>query len=321
MKKVLYAATVLLALPATGAMAQQYTRPIYNDDGYQSYATRQPVAQQAIPSQSNGYAYGSNSRSNSAAPARPGPAYAAGSRPYSWNGCYGGLYVGGAFGGHVDAHELESQGGTFASGTPYNLTTDPYGYDLGNQVIGGGTLGCSYEIPVTVAGATGLVLGLEGEGGSFSLVGHGHDTNDAGNINNDTPDKTSIGNYDGIVAARAGVAFDRLMVYGKLGAFLANSKSSIVDSCSTFPCGDGTVDATSNRFLTDLAAGGGVEYAVTDAWSVKGEYMYLDTTDSYEVCGAGGAFASGSNFCSQHSLNGTHTIKLGLNYHFFTFGG
>jgi hypothetical protein len=40
------------------------------------------------------------------------------------------------------------------------------------------------------------------------------------------------------------------------------------------------------------------------------EYLFLDLNENEAVCGPGG----GSTFCSNHSLNGVHTTKLGLNY-------
>lgn len=234
---------------------------------------------------------------------------------YNWTGCYAGGYGGGAFGGKSDVRELASQGGAAPVGSSYNLTGSPYSYDNGSGFIGGGTVGCNYEIPERAGALTGLVLGLEGEFGALSTSGSGTDPN-SGGVNGDTHDSTKIGDWDGIVAGRVGAAFDRTFVYGKFGAVFTNAKSNITDTCTTGSCGGGLINANANKQITDAAIGGGVEYALTNAWSIKGEYMYLDTTDSLSVCGAGGGSVAGSNYCSQHDLNGTHTVKIGLNYHF-----
>jgi len=168
---------------------------------------------------------------------------------------------------------------------------------------------------------TGYVMGFEGEIGSLSLSGSGLDPNSSG-VALDTHDKTTIGGWDGILAGRLGVAFDRTLLYGKLGAVFTQANSSISDTCTTAPCGAGTINASGHENLANVAIGAGAEYAITNAWSIKGEYMYLDTSSTYEVCGPGGASAAGSTFCSQHDLNGTHLFKVGLNYHFNDlFGG
>ena len=57
-------------------------------------------------------------------------------------------------------------------------------------------------------------------------------------------------------------------------------------------------------------AGRGIEWAFTDNWTVKMEYLFLDLNDNQATCGLGG----GTIFCANHTLNGVHTTKLGLNY-------
>lgn len=52
--------------------------------------------------------------------------------------------------------------------------------------------------------------------------------------------------------------------------------------------------------------GGGIENAITNAWSIKGEYLYIDTPDKTPI--PAGAAVTGS---AQ-----SHIIRLGVNYHF-----
>ena len=63
-------------------------------------------------------------------------------------------------------------------------------------------------------------------------------------------------------------------------------------------------------------AGGGLEFALGQNWSIKGEYMYIDTRDTFAVCGAGAGTAAGSTFCWNHNTPGIHTAKVGVNYRF-----
>jgi outer membrane immunogenic protein len=63
------------------------------------------------------------------------------------------------------------------------------------------------------------------------------------------------------------------------------------------------------------AAGGGLEYALSRNWSVKGEYLYIDlgkvssTADSDTAPG----FGLTVNSASRATL---HTVRAGLNYKF-----
>jgi outer membrane immunogenic protein len=69
-----------------------------------------------------------------------------------------------------------------------------------------------------------------------------------------------------------------------------------------------------------------VEWAFTNNWSVKGEYMFigLGDRDVITTCGsatvASGATVPGGPFCFNHAFGGIHTAKIGLNYRFGPFG-
>jgi len=65
--------------------------------------------------------------------------------------------------------------------------------------------------------------------------------------------------------------------------------------------------------------GGGAEWAFAQNWSVKGEYLFLGLDNGVAACGPGGGrlFLPNLTFCSNHSFNGIHTAKVGVNYKFF----
>ena len=238
---------------------------------------------------------------------------------YNWTGCYLGGYVGGATQSRaIRTVDPTSTGGTFAAGTFYNApfanatNGGLYNYDLGNSVIGGGTLGCNWQ------GASPWVVGVEGEVGYMRLTGSAIDPYSVVALGSDTRDSTKIGDWYGAVTGRVGYAWDRVMVYGKAGVGFANISSSVIDACNTGACGGGLLNAGYSSTQAFWVAGGGIEYAFNQNWSVKGEYLFLGIDKTYAVCGAGAAAAAGSTFCSSHNIEGVHTAKLGVNYHFNT---
>jgi outer membrane immunogenic protein len=214
--------------------------------------------------------------------------------PYSWTGCY----IGG-FAGWGQANDWQS---TDLNG--FNPAgQNPWGFSLNTSVIYGGTVGCNWQAN-TFIGPFTPVLGIEGEGGSIDLsvapfaqpfpaaVGGGPTT---------VADAAKIGSGYGVVAGRVGLAFDRLLLYGKVGMALYDASATITDSFS------GLV-ATGSKSVSTLAFGGGVEYAIFDHWTGKAEYLGFDGT-SFNACGG--------TFCWKQDTGVVHTFKLGLNYKFW----
>jgi outer membrane immunogenic protein len=230
---------------------------------------------------------------------------------YNWTGCYLGGYVGGA----TQSRSVNTIDPISAAGGFYNLptTTPPgtYSYDVGSSVIGGGTLGCNWQ------GASPWVVGVEGEAGYMRLTGSRIDPYSIPAFGSDTTDSTRIGDWYGVIAGRLGYAWDRFLVYGKGGVGFANVQSSVIDTCTVAPCGNAAIAAYGSSNQAFWVAGGGVEYAFNPSWSVKAEYLFLGIEKTYAVCGTASAGAiAGVNYCSNHNLEGVHTFKVGLNYHF-----
>jgi outer membrane immunogenic protein len=222
---------------------------------------------------------------------------------FSWSGCYIGGFVGGAFANeNVRATELAT-----GTGVLYNAPGAPYNYSLDANVIGGGTLGCNWQMP-----GSQFVLGIEGEGGFLSLKGSAVDPN--GGFG-DTIDRTRIGDWYAVVAGRLGWAADRVLFYVKGGAVFTDVKSTIVDTCTLAPCGPNAISASGGGGTrANWTAGGGIEYALTNNWTIKGEYLWLAIDQTTAVCGV--AAVGGATFCSAHTFDGIHTGKVGLNYKF-----
>lgn len=176
-------------------------------------------------------------------PARPAPPPAApvvyGAPNYSWTG----LYVGGHFGG---AYSGSSWSDPVTGG---NNTFNSMGF------LGGGQVGANLQL-------NALVLGVEGDFSWLGGMGLNNKGNDSlGNALSTKPNWTST------VTGRIGMAFDRLLVYGKGGLALAQDESSLTD------LGGNVASTTFTR--TGWTAGAGLEYALDNNWSARIEYDYL----------------------------------------------
>jgi outer membrane immunogenic protein len=238
---------------------------------------------------------------------------------FTWTGCYLGGYAGGAAGERVRTFDPRSATGAFYNdGNPAAVApgTGGYRYTTGSSGIGGGTLGCNWAVP-----ASSFVWGIEGESGYMRLTRRAVDPFSLGpvaNFNGDTIDTTRIGDWYGAATGRLGWANDRALFYVKGGAGFTGARASVTDICTTAPCGGATLAAVSgSNSRAFWVGGGGVEYAWTDQWSIKAEYLFLGIHQGLNVCGPA---STGVTFCSPHTLSGVHTAKVGINYH-FNWGG
>jgi outer membrane immunogenic protein len=214
--------------------------------------------------------------------------------PYSWTGCYVGGYVGWAAANQWTSTDVNG----FA---PAGVSS--WDFSLGNQAIGGGTLGCNWQAN------NWLVLGLEGEGGYLNVQGGAPQpliVVPPGGGFGTVSDTAKIGTGYGLIGGRVGVAFDRLLLYTKLGVAFFDSTATVTDLATP-----GFV-ATGSKTQTPFTIGGGGEYAIYDHWTGKFEYMFVDRGSSFSACGASG----GSTFCWRQDPSTTHIVKIGLNYKF-----
>jgi outer membrane immunogenic protein len=95
----------------------------------------------------------------------------------------------------------------------------------------------------------------------------------------------------GTLRGRAGYAFNNFLVYGTLGLAYGDLKGE----------SGGTVES---HIMAGWAGGIGAEYGITPAWSVKGEYLYMDLADrGFSITGMDNGYRA-------------NILRLGVNYHF-----
>ena len=113
---------------------------------------------------------------------------------------------------------------------------------------------------------------------------------------------SSNANYQGSARARIGYAFDRTMVYATGGVGWINNEVSINATVLPF-----TVGVSDSQMHIGGVVGAGVEHAFAPNWSGKVEYLYSSYGKETYFNAFGGGFSADAD---------THTIKVGLNYHF-----
>jgi outer membrane immunogenic protein len=182
--------------------------------------------------------------------------YGAPVRVFSWTGCYVGVHGGGGV--------LRD---SVNNGSIMELVGSNY---TGTGAVAGGQAGCNYQ-------QGNWVFGAEGEGywSGMKTTDASSQTDSTSGILSSRSTDTARNKYDFSIAARAGIALDRTLVYGKAGwvwgkfDFLSNDFEAC---CGPFP--DVSSSAASGT-LDGLLLGVGIEHAITDNWTVKLEYNYL----------------------------------------------
>lgn len=153
-----------------------------------------------------------------------------------------------------------------------------------NGFLGGGQAGFNYQIGQ-------FVLGVEGD---WSWSGMSTSSTSLASTFNTDVDWTAT------VTGRAGLAFDRWLVYGKGGVAWARDRFST--NFYTFPAAPEIADTR-----LGWTVGAGVEYAFAPQWSAKLEYNFMDFgTAQY-------SFAPGTSTSIDQQI---HAVKFGINYKF-----
>lgn len=199
--------------------------------------------------------------------AQPAPFVPSAPPVFSWQGFYAGVNLGYAFG------DFTGTGGALA--------------DEGTGFLGGGQLGYNVQFG-------NFVVGLETD---LQWTNFDADRSAAGIAAGLLAGSQAELDYFGTVRARAGVAFDRALVYATGGLAYGGSEATAVTALGTF---------TDDNTHVGWTVGAGAEYAFTDNLTGRLEYLYTDLDDETAVL-AGTAYSVGAEFS---------TIRAGLNYKF-----
>lgn len=224
----------------------------------------------------------------------PPPAYVPPAPIFTWTGFYIGVNAGGAF----RVHNFDDN--VFIPGV-----TPPLLFLLANnnnrnnaRFIGGGQAGINWQI-------NQFVLGIEGDG--QALVGNNNNNNNFFGFGNNVDNTRFLGTVRG----RAGIAFDRFLIYGTGG--VAFGTGPRIDNFNPILVGVSPFFFNNNNnrdnWLVGYAVGAGIEYAFFNNWSIKAEYLYTDirrTDDNNNF------FFHNNDLFRERN----HIVRAGLNYRF-----
>jgi outer membrane immunogenic protein len=226
---------------------------------------------------------------------------------FSWTGCYVGAHAGYGWGRNKNDFGVAVEAGpTEELGNPTEF--GPFDHNTHGGVAGG-QAGCNYQFQQN------WVVGVEGELAWTGINGSFTAPEDEGAANFSRFESRI--RWNGDLALRFGYAWDRNLLYGKVGAAWANFRYT--ETHDDFPtthaasCGGGaascSVDITNTR--AGLLLGVGWEYAFTNNWTGKVEYDYINYGSATI------AYPSTTAPIQSFSVHDTVSIvKVGVNYLF-----
>ncbi|MDB5651103.1 MAG: OmpA-like transrane domain protein, partial [Hyphomicrobiales bacterium] len=194
-----------------------------------------------------------------------------------------------------------------------------YGVSNGNNdaaFTGGAQAGYNMQFGAFVAGVEADINYIDRNKGSNGIIPN---TVAAGTYY--TVNRGNSSNYFGTVRGRLGYAFDRALIYVTGGlAYGGNGGSGTVYSndvvTAPFAVTSTPVAYTGgNSSSIGWTLGGGLEYAFSNAWSVKAEYLHVDLGSNSRtfLTPVGGGATTAVVLRNENKFD---IVRAGLNYRF-----
>jgi outer membrane immunogenic protein len=175
---------------------------------------------------------------------------------YNWNGFYIGANIGGGF-GNLNFGNLVTATGVPLAGNSANVS----------GVLGGGQIGYNFMM------SPNFLIGIEADVDGANI--NGSATNATGSTEHSF-------NTDvfGTVRGRFGLTSNNWLFYGTGGFAWGNEQVTRNQlTGTTGAAGPGTSEQVSNTG-TGWTVGGGIEWGITQNWTARVEYLYVDLGNS-----------------------------------------
>jgi outer membrane immunogenic protein len=205
---------------------------------------------------------------------------------YSWTG----LYIGGNAGGGIANSEHNDPDCFTCSNTKFQ---EAFG------MVGIGA-GYNYQFGYTV-------LGIEGDYNWANV-----DKTKSLALDDGTGSTTQFRMSEfATLRARGGLALDRTLIYATAGVAFAHVQNTTV-------LFGGEEQASEDKWKTGLAVGGGVEFALAQNWTLKGEYLLMQFQNSEAplLTGFAGDTSCRNVNCRMNYSESVQIARIGLNYRF-----
>jgi outer membrane immunogenic protein len=228
----------------------------------------------------------------------PPPVYLPPPPIFTWTG----IYVGGQIGYAWTSGNNQFTGFDPFFNTGTFLTTSIGGTPSG--VIGGANVGYNYQVNQWVFGLVGSVDGTSLSNTSAAFF----------------PDGTTItahstADIQGSIRGKLGIAWDRALIYATGGVAFGGFNTNVSIANTGFLNGGNPFFANGSVSSTRVGwtVGGGLQYAVTNNWSVFAEYRYTNWGSIRE--NNFGFFTGGEFFNGNRHIN-QNQVQVGFDYKF-----
>jgi outer membrane immunogenic protein len=198
---------------------------------------------------------------------------------FGWTGFYVGANVGGVW---TDSSMIETD--------PFQILPIPSNSIHQSSLIGGVQAGYNWQI-------SNIVLGLEADF-DFASANKQVSLGSLAGLNTHHSRLSTLATVRG----RLGMAFDRLLAYATGGAAFARLKNEVINTGFPFT-------ASRGNSTTGWTIGGGLEYAISNHWTFKVEYLYVAFPDKAVVVPTPAPYA----FAFEDSAS---IARVGINYKF-----
>jgi outer membrane immunogenic protein len=241
---------------------------------------------------------------------RPAPVYTKAPPPvvFSWTGFYIGGNLGGHWGRDSTTTAADPVGWTAAGAAAINAATlgtvSPTGFEGGGQV--------GYNVQYGSA-VFGIEADAEWLGGTATRTVTNFTVINPADVFTTSTQPRWMATFRG----RLGFAMDRVLFYATGGG--AFSGVSTTDSFCSFGCPAGVAadfaSVTNNSGIWGWTVGGGLEWAWTDNWIARAEYLYVAFPSFTNRIPSCAACLAGSDISVTHKYS-ENIARVGLSYKF-----